>query len=142
MNSNIDSIYRLNDSDRVLQGDILKDLDVPIYNKELKLNKLKFGVILSQDCDLNQDYNSRNEISKTNDKSNPSLNNKILPSILICPAYPAEQLRQGNHLDALDIPMVKISNPKKTPWKKIIQNETPRYHYLNKSKEFNMLNWF
>lgn len=82
MNSNIDSIYRLNDSDRVLQGDILKDLDVPIYNKELKLNKLKFGVILSQDCDLNQDYNSRNEISKTNDKSNPSLNNKILPSIL------------------------------------------------------------
>jgi hypothetical protein len=96
MNSNIDSIYRLNDSDRVLQGDILKDLDVPIYNKELKLNKLKFGVILSQDCDLNQDYNSRNEISKTNDKSNPSLNNKILPSILtlLCKNSPASLSRR------------------------------------------------
>lgn len=89
MKSNIESIYRLNNSNRVLQGDILKNLDVPIYKKELELQALDFGVIISQDCDLNQDYNSRNRISKTNDKSNPSLNNKILPSILICPAYPA-----------------------------------------------------
>lgn len=138
MKSNIESIYRLNDSNRVLQGDILKDLDVPIYNQELELQTLDFGVILSQDCDLNQDYTSRNEISRTKDKSNPSLNNKIIPSILICPAYPAEQLRQGNHLDAIDMPMVKISNPRKTPWKKIIKNETPRYHYLNESEEFEM----
>ena len=59
MKSKIDSIYRLNNSKRALHGDILKNINIPIYNKELELNKLKYGVILSQDCDLNQDYNSR-----------------------------------------------------------------------------------
>lgn len=92
MNSNINSIYRLNDSKRAIQGDILKNIDIPIFNDELEFIKLKFGVILSQDCDLNQDYESRNKISNND---NPSINNKIIPSILICPAYPAEQLRQG-----------------------------------------------
>ena len=33
MKSKIDSIYRLNDSKRALQGDILKNIDIPAYNK-------------------------------------------------------------------------------------------------------------
>lgn len=32
--------------------------------------------------------------------------------------------------------MSKISKPGKTPWKKICQNETPRYHYLNRYEPF------
>ena len=42
----------------------------------------------------------------------------MIPSILICPAYLAEQLRKGTHLKSLNLPMIKISNSKKTPWKK------------------------
>lgn len=137
MKSNINSLYRINDTKRVLQGDILKNINIPVFNDKLQVVKLEYGVILSQDCDLNQDFDSRNQISKINDdKDKLALNNKMIPSILICPAYTAEQLRKGTHLQTIDMPMVKISNSKKTPWKKIIQNETPRYHYLNKSKEF------
>lgn len=139
MKSNITSIYRLNNTKRALQGDILNNFQVPIYDEELKLLELKFGVILSQDCDLNQDFDSRDKISNLNtDENQPALNNKMIPSILICPAYPAEQLRKGTHLNTIDIPMIKISDSKKTPWKKIIQNETPRYHFLNGSDEFNV----
>ncbi len=101
----------------------------------MELNKLKFGVILSQDCDLNQDYNSR-EFLKTVKKDETTLNDKMIPSILICPAYPAEQLRLGTHLASINMPMTKISSAKKTPWRKIIQNETPRYHFLGESEEF------
>ena len=95
-------------------------------------------IVLSQDCDLNQDYNARNEskcIDGNLDKLQ-SLNNKFLPSVLLCPAYPADQLREGIHLQFLNLPMSKISKPGKTPWKKICQNETPRYHYLNRYEPF------
>lgn len=95
-------------------------------------------IVLSQDCDLNQDYNARNEskcIDGNLDKLQ-SLNNKFLPSVLLCPAYPADQLREGIHLQFLNLPMSKISKPGKTPWKKICQNETPRYHYLNRYEHF------
>ena len=137
MKSKINSIYRVNNTQRVLQGDVLTNIDIPIYDDELHLINMEYGVILSQDCDLNQDYNSRKEITDvSNDKDNLSLNNKMIPSILICPAYLAEQLRKGTHLKSLNQPMVKISNSKKTPWKKIMQNETPHYHFLNKSDEF------
>ncbi len=80
---------------------------------------MEYGVVLSQDCDLNQDYNSRKEITDiSNNQDNLYLNNKMIPSILICPAYLAEQLRKGTHLKSLNLPMIKISNSKKTPWKK------------------------
>lgn len=45
-------------------------------------------------------------------------------------------VKARNHLNSINMPMVKISGSKKTPWKKIIQNETPRYHYLKKSEKF------
>ena len=140
MKSNITEYYRKNDTKRILQGDILKDFKIPTYDDEVKMITIPYGVVLSQDCDLNQDYNSQKEYEKLNleknDKNNPNLNNKLLPSILICPAYDAEQLRKGEHLQHIDIPMNEISKTRKTPWKNILQNQTPRYHYLNESEEF------
>lgn len=132
MKSAINSQYRKNTTKRILQGDILKDVEIPIFDGDLNIVNADYAAILSQDCDLNQDFNSREEYLKRNLKNNnnPSLNSKMIPSILLCPAYPAEQLREGNHLSSIGLPMNKISNPKKTPWKNILNNETPRYHYL------------
>ena len=140
MKSNINSQYRKNNTERILQGDILKDVDIPIFNGELNIIKSDYNVIISQDCDLNQDFNSKEKYLSHNIKNgnDSSLNNKMSPSILLCPAYPAELLRDGNHLSFLGISMTKISPPKKTPWKNIVKNETPRYHYLEESTEFNI----
>lgn len=140
MKSNINSQYRLNNGERILQGDILKDINIPIFDGELNIIKSEYAVIISQDCDLNQDFSSNEQYLKENpsDEKKSHLNNKMIPSILVCPAYPAEQLREGNHLSFMDISMSRISSPKKTPWKNIIQNETPRYHYLDSSTEFNV----
>lgn len=135
MKSNIESVYRENTGDRVLQGDIFNNLSIPIFSdNELNLIESYYSVVLSQDCDLNQDYDAWNAF-KDNDNIE-SINNKRIPSILLCPAYPANQVREGVNLEFLDLPMSKISHPSKTPWKKIIQNETPRYHFLSGVNDF------
>lgn len=143
MKSNISSIYRKKDTDRILQGDIFRDVKIPFYDlEELKIIESGFLIVLSQDCDLNQDYYSRNDVLEINfDESNKkisSFNNKMIPSILLCPAYPADQVRQGTHLNYLEIEMTRIGKPDSTSWKNIIQNETPRYHFLKESNSYGM----
>ncbi len=144
MKSNIKSIYRKNNGNRVLQGDILNNILIPIFdNNKLNFVESYYSVVLSQDCDLNQDYVARNDFKDkkfNNGDKIKSINNKLIPSILLCPTYPADQLRDGIHLQFLDLPMSKISKPGKTPWKKIIQNETPRYHFLHGSDDFKIPN--
>lgn len=92
MKSNIESVYRKNTGDRVLQGDIFNNLSIPIFsNNELNLVESFYSVVLSQDCDLNQDYDAWNAFK---DNGNiESINNKRIPSILLCPAYPANRVR-------------------------------------------------
>ena len=143
MKSNIGSMYYRKNTNRIIQGDIFKDIKIPIYEGRLNIVESGFLVVLSQDCDLNQDYYSRIEMLEINfdesDKKISSFNNRRIPSILVCPAYPANQVLQGTHLNFLGIEMSKIGKEKDTRWKLITQNEIPRYHYL-KSGEFNTSN--
>jgi len=61
----------------------------------------------------------------------PSSNqDKWLFSILVAPLYNLEQVFTGQHLSELNMAMGTISR-KKTPGKNLMQNETPRYHYLD-----------
>lgn len=141
MDSNIISLYHKNDSNRILQGDLLNDVKLPIaVPGKLEIIESNYLVVLSQDCDLNQDYGARLEIKNIDIDENPdkfsSLNNKLIPSVLLCPAYPAEQLRMGEHLQFLQLKLPVISKSTKTPWKKICQNETPRYHFLHEYEPF------
>ena len=94
MTSNIKTMYRKLENDRVHQGDILKDFDIPfiISKPELSTESTKppYSIIISQDCDLDG-------ISKINDslnnKSEEELinGNKFLPSIIIAPLYEADE---------------------------------------------------
>ena len=139
MKSKINDIYRKNNTKRILQGDLITEVRIPVINEgQVTFLNSEYNIILSQDCDLNQDFNAHNDILsptfKESNKQISALNNKMIPSILICPTYPAEHFRKGEHLDFLDLEMTRIGKAKSTPWKNIIHNDNPRYHYLGKSE--------
>lgn len=143
MKSNVCSQYRLNSSNRVLQGDILVNLELPYYDVQkeaLEITILHYCVVVSQDCDLDKDFNLRNDFKNEFGSLNHlndgdidrfrKFHDKFLPNILVVEGFVADSLRTGNHLTDLNLFMDDKGGVNKTPWKKIKQNETPRYHYL------------
>ncbi|GIU30697.1 hypothetical protein [Shewanella sp. MBTL60-007] len=115
---------------RITQGDIYKNVEfiehITEENGNVEVSKVVFPyvVVLTQDCDLAQDFTFR--------WSDPPKKNhdKWLFSVLVAPLYNLEQLYNGQHLSELQMTMASISRSK-TPGKNLVQNETPRYHYLN-----------
>jgi hypothetical protein len=130
--SRIDNCYRKYNAERIVQGDILravkfsdwdwdpKSNDIIIYEK-----KLPYIVIMTQDCDLEQDFRYRTTAVKNQDK--------ILQSILVCPAYGWEDFIKGDHLQDYKLKMETISGSDQK--KKIKQQQVPRYHYLDEDLE-------
>lgn len=130
--SRIDNYYRKYNAERIVQGDILRGIkfsdwdwdpksnDIVIYEK-----KLPYIVILTQDCDLEQDFKYRTTAVKNQDK--------ILQSILICPAYGWEDFIKGDHLQDYKLKMEIISGSDQK--RKIKQQQVPRYHYLDEDLE-------
>lgn len=100
------------------QGEILSDL---IETRMVSVSKDQapqvdlvthpFALILSQDCDLDLDFQARNSPEAV---SHPD--DKLLPSVLLCQATSATELR--SHLSDSQI------------WKQITQNKNERYQYL------------
>lgn len=113
---------------RISQGDILRNIECIEYAIErdgiIEVSKIQFPlvVVLTQDCDLEQDF----KIQCTPEKS---VKDKKLISVLLAPLYNAEHVFQGEHLSELDIPMEPIKK-NKTPGNLLRNNERPRYHYL------------
>jgi hypothetical protein len=122
---------RTNRSGRISQGDIFRDVECIEYVAEksgvLEVSKLVFPlvVVLTQDCDLEQDARYRDPQEKKS-----STDDKKLFSVLVAPLYNAEHVFQGQHLSDLGLTMASI-NKKKTPGVMLMQNERPRYHYLD-----------
>jgi len=112
---------------RVGQGDILEKViySYPIFQADqvtVAKITLPYAVVLTQDCDLESDFNCRLGSSK----KNPS-NDKFLQSILVCPAYLAEQFRCGTHLEPIGL---KMNTWTSEQWKSIKQNQNQRFHFL------------
>ena len=114
---------------RLSQGDILRDVEHIEYVSEkdgnIEISKILFPlvIVLTQDCDLAQDYKFR--WSKYNAKTD----DKLLLSVLVAPLYNIEHVYSGEHLIELNLKMEEI-NRKKTDGKRLRNNETPRFHYL------------
>lgn len=91
----------------------------------LEVSKIAFPlvVVLTQDCDLEQEHRVR--------WAGPAVNSqdKWLISVLVAPLYNVEHVYQGEHLSRLDMKMQSI-NPRRSPGDNLRKNETPRYHYL------------
>jgi hypothetical protein len=86
---------------RASQGDIFRDIECIEYVVErrgiLEVRKIVFPfvVVLTQDCDLEQDSRYRNGNRR------PSTHDKKLFSLLVAPLYNAEHVFQGTHLEDL-----------------------------------------
>jgi hypothetical protein len=122
---------------RPWQGDIYKDVTViqDIVEsigsdgvKEWIVNEITYNniIILSQECDLDQDYINRIQI-KENIKNQKMDHDKYIPMILMAPAYLAEKIREGTHLENFGQKMQRI---KSDDWKKVKRNNIKRYHHL------------
>ncbi|CAD7768730.1 hypothetical protein FHEFKHOI_01493 [Candidatus Methanoperedenaceae archaeon GB50] len=105
--SKVDTQYCKRNNGRVYQGDILRDMlllemqyadDIGSKYNVVEKN-VPYIIVLTQDCDLEQDFNNRNQISDKHDK--------YMESILVCPAYLAEEFREGRHLEEFDLKMEK-----------------------------------
>jgi hypothetical protein len=110
---------------RVSQGDVFRDIECIEHVIEkrgiIEVSKIIFPlvIVLTQDCDLEQDAGNRHKETQ---------NNKIL-SVLVVPLYNIEHVYQGEHLSELNLKMTQI-NRKATEGKTLRQNERPRYHYI------------
>jgi hypothetical protein len=114
---------------RVCQGDIFRNIEYIEYAIERKgiceISKILFPlvIVLTQDCDLDQDFNSRNKATRSKNQD------KYLLSVIVAPLYNIEHIYNGEHLSELELEMQKITK-KSTHGKLLLQNQLPRYHYL------------
>lgn len=142
--SRIDSVYIKKDVfDRYYQGDILRDIKIvewadEVYveeeikgethkekNIEIRERIIPYSVIITQDCDLEQDYNNRINKESTD-------NDKYIHTILLCQAHLSEKLRGGAHLEDLSIKTRSIPS---VEWKQLRQNNIYRYHSLEEASD-------
>jgi len=128
--SKIKSLYRKKSNVRLYQGDIFKDLKFVTGDSETTTEKdiisLPYAVVLSQDCDLQSDFNFR----KTNENQD-----KFLLSLLVSPAFILENFAKGEHLG--DWKMNTFNNGQ---IEKIKNNDSfKRYHYLKGEPLFSVL---
>ena len=125
--SRIVSPYKSWRNSRIHQGDIFRDVilteDVSVEPDAIGVKRQEFQyiVVLSQDCDLEQDFDNRSKLdSQTHDK--------YLQNILFCPAYVVTDFKEGSHLKGLNLNMHRWES--RDSWKKITQNMHYRYHRL------------
>lgn len=115
---------------RVAQGDILRNVEhieyISVNSGNIEISKIEFPlvVVLTQDCDLAQDYKFR--WSRANTKNQ----DKLLLSVLVAPLYNVEHVYRGEQLQDIGLKMSEISK-NKTPGSYLRNNETPRFHYLD-----------
>jgi hypothetical protein len=122
-------MYDAKTHQRICQGDIFEDFVykfTKIFDQTGEIIKTTFpyAVVLTQDCDLEWDYYKRS----SSDNARATLSDdKILQSILICPAYLAEQFKLGKHLEDLGLTMNTWGGEL---WKNIKSNQNERFHYF------------
>jgi len=134
--SNVVSPYCRHTLERFHQGDILREIEVVLWvfkkekegnssKIEVRKRRLEYAIVLTQECDLEQDVNNRKDCKDHRDK--------FIDSILLIPAYPAEKVRGGNHIDGskMQIFTNKI-------WSSVKQNHDYRYHYLTEFADFQL----
>jgi len=120
---------------RIAQGDVFRDVECIEHVTEqrgvIAVSKIVFPliVVLTQDCDLEQD--ARYKIKGI---ERPKNEDKLLLSVLAVPLYNAEHVFLGTHLEDVNLHMTPI-NKKKTEGKYLMNNERPRYHYLEFSND-------
>lgn len=131
----------LEPSSTINQCDIFRDVEFIEYVKEegtsIEVSKIVFPhvIVLTQACDLQQDYNARKKLEETKNGTH----DKFLISVIVAPLYNFEDFRQGMHLNQLGLIMDAKGRRNKSICDNIIKNENKRYHYLNFSADVDLV---
>lgn len=129
--SAVNAAYFKSAATRCEQGDIFRDITLiewaEVRDDKISLAErtLQYCVLLSQDCDLEHDFNNRADTAALK-------KDKFLQSLLICPAYPAEDFRAGNHLQEFGMKMENFNSER---FGIIKRNSHPRYHFLDEDQD-------
>jgi hypothetical protein len=133
-------IEKIIDGKRICQGDIIANVEFIEYaiekNGQIEISKIIFPYVyvLTQDCDLEQDFNNKV-------KENPSNQDKHLISIIVAPLYNVEHVYDGTHLEDINLKMQIISRKESSSDNKILkQNSNPRFHYLEFPDDISITN--
>lgn len=132
---------RLSHGDRVRQGDIYTN--IPYYESyketsgefELSVFEFPFVLVLTQDCDLEQNKTNRTKVDSS-PKDTIALD-KHLISVIVVPLYNSEHLLSGEHLDLIGIKTQKYNTEQKNLIK---TNQNQRYHYIEFGDEVSIPN--
>lgn len=114
---------------RVCQGDVFRNIacveDCTINGDSVRVSRITYPLVLvlTQDCDLEQDYRVRWSRKK------PANQDKALVSVLVAPMYNVDHVYQGEQLSDLGLEMERI-NKNKSPGNNLRSNQNPRFHYL------------
>lgn len=122
--------------ERVSQGNIYRQVEyIESFSEDegiITISKIIFTyiIVLTQDCDLSQDFKFRFDSSKTQDK--------LILSVLVAPLYQADLVYTGQHLEKLGKKMEPI-NKNRSPGHILVQNNNPRYHHLQFPEESSLV---
>lgn len=125
--------FRRDQNNRINQGDIFNHIthieSWEEFGNELRISRIcyPYVVVLSQDCDLREDALVRSN----------TINDKALVSVLAAPLYNFDQFLDGEHLQGLGIAKAPSfsKNPNKSDHKNLVNNNNPRYHFLEQNSE-------
>lgn len=108
--------------DRIRQGDILRCNEFIYWEKKFEF---PYILVLTQDCDLDQDY--RCLLSEEDKKD------KELESILVCPMFHSNDLLAGTHVQIYKDGKPTIKKMATIWWdlkKSLLKNKLERYHFI------------
>lgn len=121
---------------RISQCDIFHDIEVVEYidekpeGVEIHYLHLPLVIVLNQDCDLNSD-----DRDKHKDNSNKDCR---LLHIVVAPLFNIDDFKVGKHWGGI-FDIGESYNPKKSLYQKLVNNEYPRFHYLEFDEDFKTL---
>ena len=129
---------------RIRQEDIIKDIEyIESFSEQsgsITASKILFPLVLvlTQDCDLNQDYSYRTPEQSENDECKREKDkderiktknqDKYLMSVIVVPLYNYQHFLVGGHLSELGQTMTDYTTASVLK-DNIIKNQHPRYHF-------------
>ena len=119
-----ESPYFSSTEERLQQADLLRGVrafQLNSFNGDQPIGRVHHydhAVVMSQDCDLEQDFKARSVVDGTGNTAD-----KLLFSVILCGAYTEASLKAGRHRTGA----AAFSGKE---WKPVTQNKQPRYQYL------------
>jgi len=122
---------------RACQGDIYGNLtfyETRTVDGKQKETTHGYAVVLTQECDLSEDWRNYRAIRDEGKKSH----DKLLRHVILAPCYPFARFLKGEHIK--DRTMSTHWNASDTTREAIMANNHKRFHFLKRQPDVNLVN--